>query len=207
MKKITFLFVMGLLSLSFACFSQIKVNSSGYVGINKTSPAYRLDVGGNVRMGESGYEVSLSYGMLAPYTAGYFQLGSNSTPWSEIYGDYIECYDLVELSDEGLKKEVTNVSGVKKSVLALQPVKYKLTLPRPAKENTMAERGYQFGFLAQDVQKIFPDLVNTPENGKLGVRYLGFIPLLVETIKEQQSEIDDLKARLEKLEAAQKQTR
>jgi len=45
------------------------------------------------------------------------------------------------------------------------------------------------GFLAQEVQETFPELVHENPNGQLGVVYSGFIPILVEAVKEQQEEI------------------
>jgi len=50
----------------------------------------------------------------------------------------------------------------------------------------------RLGFLAQDVQKLFPELVETDKDGYLYIDYVGLIPILVESIKEQQQQIDDL---------------
>ncbi len=58
----------------------------------------------------------------------------------------------------------------------------------------------QIGFSAQDIQKIFPKLVNEDEQGYLSVNYTALIPVLVEGIKEQQSIIDAQKAKIEALE-------
>jgi len=49
------------------------------------------------------------------------------------------------------------------------------------------------GFIAHDVQKVFPDLVSEDADGKLAIDYLGLIPIRVEAIKEQQNEIEALK--------------
>jgi len=46
------------------------------------------------------------------------------------------------------------------------------------------------GFIAQDVQKIFPDLVYTDKNGMLSVDYIAIIPMLVEAMKQQQQIIN-----------------
>jgi hypothetical protein len=57
-----------------------------------------------------------------------------------------------------------------------------------------------FGFLAQDVQKVYPELVYEDNEGYLAVDYQGFIPILYETVKEQQALIDELLKRLDLLE-------
>jgi hypothetical protein len=47
----------------------------------------------------------------------------------------------------------------------------------------------QTGFLAQEVEKIFPELVRTDNKGYLAVNYVGLIPYLIQSAKEQQKEI------------------
>lgn len=57
------------------------------------------------------------------------------------------------------------------------------------------DRTHQIGFIAQDVDKILPQLVKTDEfSGLESVGYMAVIPILVEAIKEQQKQIDALKA-------------
>lgn len=53
-----------------------------------------------------------------------------------------------------------------------------------------------FGFIAQEVEPIFPELVSTDENGDKFISYTEFIPLLVEAIKEQQTEIEALQTQI-----------
>ncbi len=56
------------------------------------------------------------------------------------------------------------------------------------------------GFIAQEVQVAFPDLVETNEQGLLSVNYMGFAPLAIQAINEQQEIIQKLIDRIEKLE-------
>ena len=58
----------------------------------------------------------------------------------------------------------------------------------------------RIGFLAQDVQKDFPELVKTDQQGMLGVNYIGLIPVLLEAIKEQQEAIENLENEVKKLQ-------
>lgn len=57
----------------------------------------------------------------------------------------------------------------------------------------------RIGFLAQDIQKVLPELVQTDEKGIMSIDYIGFIPLLVESVKEMQQTIDELKAEIKHL--------
>ena len=56
----------------------------------------------------------------------------------------------------------------------------------------------QIGLLAQDLQKVYPDLVITDKKGILGINYTGLVAVLVAAVKEQQAEIDVLKQQIGK---------
>ena len=54
--------------------------------------------------------------------------------------------------------------------------------------------GTQIGFIAQDVEKVIPEVVTTDNNGYKGLSYERITPVLAGAIQEQQSEISMLKA-------------
>ena len=56
----------------------------------------------------------------------------------------------------------------------------------------------KIGLLAQDIEKVFPELV-LESNGIKSVNYQGLVPVLINALKEQQSEIDELKMMLKTL--------
>ena len=58
-----------------------------------------------------------------------------------------------------------------------------------------------FGFIAQEVQEVFPDLVGVSPDGMFSVEYTGLIAPLVKAIQEQQTMINELKAKVAALEA------
>ena len=60
MKKITLISVLFSAFLTGNIVAQINVNSSGYVGINNTSPTNRLDVNRNVRLVNGSYTIQFS---------------------------------------------------------------------------------------------------------------------------------------------------
>ena len=59
----------------------------------------------------------------------------------------------------------------------------------------------RIGFLAQDIQKVLPELVQTDENGMMSIDYIGFIPLIVESIKEMQQTIQQQNEVIDNLQA------
>jgi len=52
--------------------------------------------------------------------------------------------------------------------------------------------GNDIGIIAQEIEEIMPEITVTRENGYKAVRYEKIVPLLIECIKEQQKQIDNL---------------
>ncbi|MEL7450127.1 MAG: tail fiber domain-containing protein [Pseudomonadota bacterium] len=109
-------------------------------------------------------------------------------------------------SDRSLKQDIKPIESPLEIVEQLEGVSYAL-LPHPAddgaREVTPEEQfrlDNQLGFVAQDLERVLPQLVQTePESGLKTVGYTGVIPVLVEAIKAQQRQIDALKAEVESL--------
>ena len=55
------------------------------------------------------------------------------------------------------------------------------------------------GIIAQEVQKVLPEVISENQDGTLNVAYSNIVALLIEGIKEQQTQIDELKQRLDNL--------
>lgn len=96
----------------------------------------------------------------------------------------------LHVSDRRMKENIVNTKKVLPRLLGLQLKKY----------NYIGNENETTGFIAQDVQKAFPDLVAEMDDGKLGVNYLGFSPLAIQAITEQQEIIESLEERIAKLE-------
>ena len=54
--------------------------------------------------------------------------------------------------------------------------------------------GHDVGVIAQEIEKVLPEVVTTRENGYKAVKYEKIVPLLIEAIKDLQRQIDELKA-------------
>ncbi len=95
--------------------------------------------------------------------------------------------DLTVNSDMRLKSNIVSLGNTISKLLMIDGKSYTM------KTNQAIEK---IGLLAQEVQKAFPELVKEAgdEEGTLSVNYQGMIPVLINAIKEQQQQIDELKA-------------
>lgn len=95
-----------------------------------------------------------------------------------------------ETSDIRFKKEIKQVPDALGKTLALTGVNYKWKIEEfPAKN---FDDLLQMGLIAQDVEKVVPEVVVTDENGYKSVEYSKLVALLIEAIKEQDKKIDML---------------
>lgn len=96
-------------------------------------------------------------------------------------------------SDRRLKQNVLNLESALRIVSMLRPTTYSLKEPKSSDRQ-------QYGFIAQELDGILPDLVYQDSEGQMSVNYLQIIPWLTAAIQEQQQTIDALQLRLDKLE-------
>ena len=202
MKKLLFISIL-LLSVIQLNYSQIKVSSTGNVGINNTNPTYKLDVVGTVKFTNNSKSFTFDGTNLNPSTSGTIDIGGSSNFWYHLYSMYgYFSYAPVVISDINIKTNVTGLTGMMDKIKLLNPVSYKLRSDISAIAVDKSNNYTQFGLIAQELQQIFPDMVSTSDNGVLGVRYTELIPVLIQAIKEQQTQIEDLNARIQKLESS-----
>jgi len=101
------------------------------------------------------------------------------------------------ISDRSVKKNVTTINGALDKMMQLSGVEYEYKRPEDYGNFTSA----QMGFVAQDVESVFPEWVGETEDGKKCLTIRGFEALTVESIREQQALIADLRAEVERLKA------
>lgn len=104
-----------------------------------------------------------------------------------------------QLSDRRLKKNIQPLKPVIDKVMRLKPSRYHYS-------SNISGKPESIGFIAQDVEKIFPELVKTSGKYK-ALSYDGFAVLAIKALQEQQkiikiqqSEINTLKARMNRIE-------
>jgi hypothetical protein len=90
---------------------------------------------------------------------------------------------LTATSDARLKENINTIDDALGKVLQLNGVQY----------NRIGQTSTEVGLVAQELEKIIPGLVTTGDDGMKSVMYGNIVGLLVQAIKEQQVQIDDLK--------------
>jgi hypothetical protein len=98
-------------------------------------------------------------------------------------------------SDVRLKKNIQTLDGALESFLRLQGVSYEWQEPQKHGDLT----GKQRGFIAQDVERVFPDWVTTDADGYESLSVNAYPAVAVEAFREVKQRNDALKARLETL--------
>jgi hypothetical protein len=92
---------------------------------------------------------------------------------------------LVFPSDERLKKDIVPIKSPLDKIMKLRGVSYTW------KEEDKHGNGRYIGLLAQEVEKVLPELVLTDSDGYKSLSYDKLVPVLVEAIKEQQKNISE----------------
>lgn len=117
----------------------------------------------------------------------------NPTYRLDVGGSIYSSGAMISLSDARFKQNVQTLSGALASVQQLRGVRYQLNelgLKRGG------QAGEQVGLIAQELEKVYPELVSTDKNGYKAISYGQLAPVLIEALKEQQLQIEGLKTQL-----------
>lgn len=113
-------------------------------------------------------------------------------------------------SDRRFKKDIVPVRDALKLISSLEGVRYTfkddMYYPQSGeKDEARVKRNFpqgpQIGLIAQDVEKVLPEVVHTDDDGYKAIAYQNMVALLIEGIKEQEQKIEALERRLEALES------
>jgi hypothetical protein len=96
---------------------------------------------------------------------------------------------LTQLSDINVKTNISQLPNPLEDLLKLNGVSY-------AWKRSLSDEPTCLGLIAQEVAEVFPQLVESDHDGFLHLNYLGFIPILIESIKAQQKQLLQIQAAL-----------
>lgn len=107
-------------------------------------------------------------------------------------------------SDSIYKEEIRPLESEFEKLKRINAKQYKL---KNEEKREGKEKKVHFGFIAQELEKVYPDMVFTDEDGLKSIFYTELIPVLLEAVKAQQAQIErqnkqllEIEKRLAKLE-------
>ncbi len=170
----------------------VKTFSSVIRGPNGTAaaPAFTFSADTNTGIYSGGTDIlrfsTAGADRLTILANGNVGIGTTSpTQKLEVNGDVI-ANAYYYLSDIRKKENVTNIENSLSKILQLQGISY----------NLKDEEDKRMGFSAQELQKVYPELVKEGSDGYLSIDGTGLIAPLVEAIKEQQKKIEELEEKI-----------
>jgi hypothetical protein len=196
------------------------MQTNGNIGIGMAAPTEKLQVNGAI-MAKAGnpsafngnhvgytFDTETDGGMFSPadgtvvfatngaerariISTGNIGVGTTSpTQKLEVNGNVMASGFYYSASDVNLKKDINQIGGALDKVLRLRGVKFRW------KDNDVES----YGFIAQEVEEVFPELVNTDQQtGLKSIQYSTLTAPIVEAIKEQQAQIEKQQQMIEEL--------
>lgn len=171
----------------------IRVTATGQLSVASTNPNSMLTIGSSVGDLTSGIQLqnvnddwyiyqnaSLSFVIRDD---GVDRLEINSS------GDMLLSGSSIHTSDQRFKTDIVPMAGVLENILKLKGVYYYWDTLNYTNRGFSEER--QVGLIAQDLQKVYPELVHTDKKGYLAVDYSKFTAVLLQAIKEQQKLLNE----------------
>jgi hypothetical protein len=99
-----------------------------------------------------------------------------------------------ELSDARYKKDIQTLTNALANIEKLRGVSYDWKQAEFPEKNFEAK--HQIGLIAQELELVYPELVNTDADGYKSVDYSKLVAVLIEAVKEQQTQINALTSNL-----------
>lgn len=186
MKKLNILSII-FLSILLGCpnisMSQVRVNSYGQMEITAALSDWGTALCCNVSTPNSIsytlHDLRSQQDVAFTHASGYL--------WTKLGGFFG--------SDSTYKKNISDIQSPLEKILSLRGCRYQYKLSAEEQsglDTTDPGQGYRYGFIAQEVVDVLPEVIKVMPTGKLSMSYADVVAVLVEAMKEQQKMIDTL---------------
>jgi hypothetical protein len=170
----------------------------GYMAGSGATGSGNVFIGANTGTGET-----LNQQLYIDNTDTYYPL-----IYGDFYNDYLAVYGDMDVSgdfyasavsaDSYAKSGVKSLENPLEKILSLSAVSYTTTGKGPENSGETVTKQH-IGVYADEVEKVFPELVSKKRGSEKTVNYNGLVPVLLEAIKDQQAQIEDLRKEVEML--------
>ena len=127
-----------------------------------------------------------------------YTLGTKTNRWDTVYANVINVTNgEIQTSDQRLKTNIKPLEKALDKVLTLNGVTYDWRVKEFPEMHFDSNR--HVGVIAQEVEAVLPEAVETGEDGYKSVNYSNVTPLLIEAIKEQQTIINNQQQQIDEL--------
>ena len=107
----------------------------------------------------------------------------------------ITCIGVTTISDRRKKTNISPITNALDLACSLEGVTYEW------KDKKIYGSAPRYGFIAQDVEKVIPNAVNTDSDGNKSVNYTDVVPILINAVKTLTEKVVSLEETIEKLKA------
>jgi hypothetical protein len=215
MKKFSMFLSVCLIVLSFGAFAQLKVSSTGKVGIGiDPNASYNLSTQTAIftTAGYSSYsDLVISYDpanygkAIYPSLNNKCTVGTSANQFYTVYAQYHYANTNLLTSDKRLKENFRTIDQPLTKILQMNGQKYDFisqgtdTIKNEIeKQKRLRLEKNRLGFIAQDLEKILPEAVfYFKDEDRYYIDYNAVLPVLVEAMKAQQGQIEVLKSEVE----------
>ena len=155
------------------------IDVSGATGAVTVSTEQDIDTGANVTFNDFRAD-SIGVGMAATSTTGQLDAAADIIAFSS--------------SDKRWKENLIRISDPLEKIGKISGYEFDWKeLTEEERKTQHSQTGHDIGVIAQEIQEVLPEVVKERDNGYLAVKYEKIVPLLIEAIKEQQKQIDELR--------------
>ena len=186
----------GTVNASVAIGAQSSVTASNTIVLGSTKPGYMVTVVIGATAPSSSY--GTLWGSGGTSSTGPYKLEVNGDAWIS---------NAWYASDQRFKKNIEKMANARDIIRQLNPVKYEyrddLYFPKTSEKSDPVKmnfsKGQQIGFLAQELQKQIPQAVMDRGDGYLAVNYNDLFGVVVQGMKEQDSDIVNLNTKIDSI--------
>ena len=154
----------------------------GFVGYNDGTNVVNLSMDGSIA---NGINVNASHNVGIGTASPTHKLHVNGD--TKVTGAFTATGDVTAFSDARVKENIETIPNALKKVSALRGITY----------NKLGESKSSMGVVAQELLEVIPEVVHENNDGMYSVAYGNIVAVLIEAMKEQQGQINDLKIKLD----------